>query len=128
MTLVTVEREGNDTDGPGTRTDLQPLTALDSRLWSHYEAHFGEQESFPFFDIGNKAFVLGPGYDPGVLARLNQREVAVDLSRPSSSVARDIIGTANYLTAAICRITDGLPAAVCEVAAVRQATRVLKLR
>lgn len=128
LTLVTVEREGNDTDGPGTRTDLQPLTALESRLWSHYEAYFGQQESFPFFDIGNKVFVLGPGYDPAVLARLNQRQVAADLSRPASSVARDIIGTANYLTAAICSITAGLPAPACEVAAVRRAARVLKLR
>ena len=119
LSFVTVEREGNDTHGPGTRTDLQPITPVESGLWARYYARYGDPESFPFLDIGNEVFVLGPGYDPGALAGLDQIQVAADLARASSRVAKDIIGTANYLTAAICQVTHGRPVGVCSVKAVR---------
>ncbi|HLN05885.1 MAG TPA: DUF929 family protein [Acidimicrobiales bacterium] len=127
LSLVTVEREGNDTHGLGTRTNLQPLTALESQLWARYDARFGLPESFPFLDIGNEVFVLDSSYDPRALAGLDQQEVAAALSRSSSSIARDIIGAANYLTAAICQLTHGRPMEVCTVGAVHTAATVLGL-
>ena len=127
LTLITVEREGNDTDGLGTRANLQALTPLESELWARYEARFGQPENFPFLDVGNEVFVLGPMYDPGVLAGLHQSQVAAQLSRAHSSVATAIIGAANYLTAAICQVTGGRPVDVCTVGAIRKAARALKL-
>lgn len=127
ISLVAIEREGNDTHGLGTRSNLAPVTALESGLWSRFDTHFGQSLSFPFLDVGNEVFVLGSSFDPGVLAGLDQKEVAADLLRPSSLVARDIIGTSNYLTAGICRVTHGLPGDVCSVAAVRSAAALLKL-
>ena len=92
-----------------------------------YAARFGQAETFPFLDIGNEVFFLGATYDPGTLAGLDQRQVAAALARPSSPVARDIVGAANYLTAAICQVTQGRPLAVCAVKAVQTAARSLRL-
>ncbi len=123
VTLLTVEHEGNDSSGAGTHHVLQPLTPLEGRLWSRYSAHFGEAEQFPFFDVGNEAFVIGASYDPGVLAGRSQAEIAADLKDPSAISTRDIVGEANYLTAAVCSVTGSRPGAVCSVAAVRRAAR-----
>jgi len=56
----------------------------------------------PFLDIGNSAFVMGPSFDANVLAGLDQDEIAAKLTNPNDPVTQDIVGTANYLTAAIC--------------------------
>ena len=127
LALVTVERQGNDTSGPGTSTDLQPLTKLESKLWARYDARFGEPQGYPFLDVGNQVFFIGTSYDPGVLAGMDQAKVAADLSRSSSPVAKDIVGLANYLTAAICQVTDDRPVPVCAVTVVRKAAHVLEL-
>lgn len=98
ISLDTVENEGNDTDGLGTRTSLQPLTPLEAQLWKTYD----NPEGFPFLDIANKFFVLNPSFDPTVLAGLDQQDIAARLSNPQDPVTISIVGTATYLTAAIC--------------------------
>jgi hypothetical protein len=40
---------------------------------------------------------------------------------PSSAIAKDIDGAANIITAAICSLTHGQPAGVCQSAGVRAA-------
>jgi hypothetical protein len=100
VTLDTVENESNDTDGLGTRTALQPLTDLESNLWQTYD----NPEGFPFLDIGNSVFVLSPSYDPRVLAGLDQQDIAARLTNPNDPVTVAIVGTADYLTAAICSV------------------------
>jgi len=127
VTFLSVEREGNDTSGLGTRTNLQPTTPLESRLWSKYDSTLGQPLGFPFLDIGNKVFVVTASYDPSVLGGLDQQEVAARLADDSSPLTRDIVGTANYLTAAICSVTGEQPVAVCSVRAVQKAAQVLKL-
>ena len=37
---------------------------------------------------------------------------------PSSTVAQGVLGAANYITAAICKMTGNAPASVCSAAAV----------
>jgi hypothetical protein len=127
ITFLPVERESNDTSGLGTRTYLQPITPLESQLWKRYEGVLGEPLGFPFLDVGNKVFVVTASYDPSVLAGLNQGEVAARLSDRTAALTLDIVGTANYLTAAICSVTAEQPAAVCSVSAVRKASQAMKL-
>jgi Domain of unknown function (DUF929) len=127
VTFVPVEREGNDTTGLGTRKNLQPLTPLESHLWSKYESALGQPLGFPFLDIGNKVFAATSSYNPSVLGGLNQKEVAARLSDDSAPLTRDIVGTANYLTAAICSITAEQPTRVCSVTAIQKASQALKL-
>ncbi len=121
LTFDTSEHESNDTNGIGTRTTLQPLTPLESRLWAKYD----DPEGFPFLDIGNKYFVLAPSYDPAVLSGLDQEDIASKLKNPSDPVTQAIVGTSNYLTAAICAVTGQKPATACSATAVTKAAKAL---
>ena len=71
--------------------------------------------SFPFMDFGNKLFQAGAGFgnQPYALQGLTHDEIASELTQPSSAVAQAEVGSANYLTAAICAMTGNQPAAVC---------------
>jgi hypothetical protein len=123
LTFDTSEHESNDTNGLGTRTVLQPLTALESRLWAKYD----NPEGFPFVDIGNKSFVLTPSYDPTVLSGLDQADVASKLKNPKDPVTQAIVGTSNYLTAGICNMTGQKPASVCSAPVVAKAAKAIGL-
>jgi len=125
--FVSVEHETNDNFGSGTRKLFQPLTTAQGNLWQKYSSHFGETTGYPFVDFGNKVFVLGPSYDPGVLAGLNQQEIAAKLTNPSDPVTQSIVGTANYLTAAICAMTGDQPASVCSATGTKKAAASMKL-
>ena len=69
--------------------------------------------AIPFVDFGNKYAIGGSGYLPSTLAGLSWATIAADLSNPSSTVAQQVDGTANYITAAICGITGNTPASAC---------------
>jgi hypothetical protein len=125
--FVSVEHETNDNEGSGTRKLFQPLTTAESNLWSKYSAKFGESTGYPFVDFGNKAFVIGPSYDPAILAGLDQPEIASKLSNPKDPVTQAIVGTANYLTASICAETGNTPASVCSQPGVHAAAVSMKL-
>ena len=57
--------------------------------------------------------IIGARYDPGVLAGLTWATIAADLHNPNSAVAKAVDGTANYITAAICKLTGNQPASAC---------------
>jgi hypothetical protein len=125
--FVSVEHETNDNTGPNTRALFQALTPAQAKLWSKYSAQFGQQTGYPFVDIGNKMFVIGPSYDPSGLQGLDQQEIAAKLTKASDPVTQAIVGTANYLTAAICSETGNQPASVCTSSGVHKAAVALKL-
>jgi hypothetical protein len=127
LDLVTVEHQSNDKDGLGTRTILQSLTSEENTVWSTYESHFGESEGYPFLDIGNKVFVYYPSYDPSVLEGLNQSDIAAKLTNPDDPVTQGIVGTANYITAGICSITNGQPGSVCQASQTTEAAKAIGL-
>jgi hypothetical protein len=70
--------------------------------------------SFPFIDVGNKYVDIGAQYVPSALAGLTWSQVATDMRNPSSAVAKDIDGTANSITAAICKADPSAPKSVCD--------------
>ncbi len=94
----------------GTYTTLQTPTAAQQALITKYDGSGG---SIPFIDFGNKYVISGVSYDPGVLHGLSWATIATDLSNPSSPVAQAVDGTANYITAAICKMTGNQPASAC---------------
>jgi hypothetical protein len=53
-------------------------------------------------------------------------QVAAAMQSPSSPVAQDIDGAANVITAAICKVTNGQPGAVCTSAGVTAAAASLQ--
>jgi hypothetical protein len=121
-----VEHESNDT-GPNDagRKILLPLTSQESSLWAKYASNFNVVQGFPFVDFGNKVFVLGASYDPNILRGLDQGQIAAKLKNAQDPVTQGIVGTANYLTAAICSITGNQPASVCSAPIVTQASHAL---
>jgi hypothetical protein len=88
---------------------LQTPTAAQTALWAKYEP---PGNSYPFIDIGNR-FVATTTYNPQVLQGLSWNQIAADLHTPSSPVSQGAVGSANLLTAAICKITGNAPASVC---------------
>ncbi len=94
----------------GTYTTLQAPTAAQQAIVTKYDGSTGP---IPFIDFGNHYMISGVSYDPGVLDGLSWATIATDLSNPSSPVAQAVDGTANYITAAICKMTNNQPASAC---------------
>jgi Domain of unknown function (DUF929) len=118
VAFSTVEQFTNIPDSSnGGYTSLQSASKAQLALLTKYDAPpyiaAADAGSIPFIDFGNKYVSLGASYDPGVLAGLSWSTIATDLSNPSSSVAKAIDGTANYITAAICKMTGNQPASAC---------------
>ena len=105
--LYTNQPEGNH------YKSLEKLTAAEERLFSSHTS------GFPFIDLGGKYVATGASFDPGVLKGLTARQIATALSNASSPVAKGVVGAANGITAALCKLTGGQPQNVCQAPAVR---------
>jgi hypothetical protein len=113
LTFTPVENETR------TRAPLQATTAAQTALWKKYEP--GGQQGYPFIDIGNKYVITGPMFDPAVLKDLTWQQIAAQLRDPSTTVAKSVLGAANFITAAICKTTGGQPGNVCNAKGVTAA-------
>ncbi len=116
--FVSVENTTNQPDGSGGYVTLETPNAQEQQLVTKYDTqpYTSQQGAIPFVDIANKYLMIGPGYSPQVLESKNWQQIASALSDPNSQIAQGIIGTANYLTAAICQSTNQQPASVCQAA------------
>lgn len=122
-----------ETPASGNPPVLQKPTAEQSALMAKYDAppYIGSQYagSYPFVDFANKYLVLGAQYVPTTLGSVQQEnpahfglswtQIAADLKNPSSPVAKSILGAANSITAAICKVDNNAPANVCNSAAAK---------
>jgi Domain of unknown function (DUF929) len=96
---------------------LQNPTKAQNDIWAKYEPD-PSTRGYPFIDFGNKVVLKGPIYNPAVLAGKSWSQIAAALKDPSSPIAQSTDGAANYVTAAICRMTNNQPASVCTSKAV----------
>lgn len=96
----------------------RPLEAIPSELLP-IVARYDPNQVLPFLYIDGRYVATGSNYFPDTLHGLSWSEIVQRLQDPSTPVARGVIGNANQLTAAICQVTAGQPAAVCSAAAVR---------
>jgi thiol-disulfide isomerase/thioredoxin len=94
------------------KTLLQSPTAQENQVWARYEPD-AAQRGYPFISFGNKYVLKAPIYDPAVLKGLTWSQIAADMHNPSSPVAQGVLGGANYMTAAICKMTNNQPASIC---------------
>jgi hypothetical protein len=101
----------------GGYTSLQKPTAAQQALLNKYDAPpfvpSQDQGSIPFVDYGGKFLSVGASYDPTVLHGLSWAQIATDLHDPASAVAKGVLGTANFMTAALCELTANQPATAC---------------
>jgi thiol-disulfide isomerase/thioredoxin len=100
------------------RSLLQPTTAEQNKVWARYEPD-ATQRGYPFISFGNKYVLKAPIYDPAVLKGLTWSQIAADLHNPSSPVAQGVLGGANYITAAICKMTNDQPASICAAPSIK---------
>ena len=107
----------NNNQPPGT---LDTLSAQQQQLVAKYDAppYFQSSGSFPFISIANQRVVNGAFYDYNVLVGHEHADIVNQIKDPSTSISQGVIGTANYLTAAICSVTHNQPATVCQTGAV----------
>jgi len=118
LTFTSVEMQTNIPDSTtGSYTNLQTPTSAQNALLVKYDAppyvSAANKGAIPFIYFGGKYVSIGASYDAGVLAGLSWSKIASDLSDPNSTVAKAIGGTANYITAAICKMTGNQPASAC---------------
>jgi len=73
----------------------------------------GSSGAIPFISIANQQVSAGSYYSPDTLTGLSYSDIATRLKDPTSDVSKGILGTANFLTAAICSVTQNQPANVC---------------
>src|SRR3984957_15940668 len=112
LTFTPVEGFTNIPDkATGFYTVLQPPTAAQQALLNKYDAAF--QGAIPFIDYGNKFMSVGASYNPAILSGLTWAQIADDLHNPSNTVAKSVLGTANFATAAISSLTNNQPASAC---------------
>jgi thiol-disulfide isomerase/thioredoxin len=98
-----------------TETPLQNPTSAQQALVAKYDPGTSSGSPIPFIDVGNKYVEVGNlnAYGPTVLAGKSWSQVAAALSQPSSTIAKGILGSANYMTAGICTLTNNQPASAC---------------
>ena len=99
------------------KTPLQNPTQAQNAVWARYEPD-PNTRGYPFVAFSNKFVMKGPIYDPAVLQGKTWSQIATALKDPTSPIAQSVNGAANYITGAICQMTNDQPASVCNAAAV----------
>jgi thiol-disulfide isomerase/thioredoxin len=111
-----VSAEVQDNNQP-TPNQLQTLTADQAKLVSTYDAPpytaADGAGSFPFISVGNQYVSAGAYYSPTVIEGKTHSDIVSEIDDPTTDISRDILGSANYLTAEICALTNNQPASVC---------------
>ncbi len=119
LTFVPVETRSNvlvsrtaNPENRGSYTTLQKLTGAEQAILNRYD----RTGSVPFVDFGNRSVIVGSSFDPMVLQQQTWSQIAAALRNPASPAGQAILGAANYITAAICRLTGDRPASACTAA------------
>jgi hypothetical protein len=115
---TTNERVGNTSDTSKAYVTLQTPTNAQEALLNQYDPYNPSTQTggaIPFIDMGNKYVEVGnlSPYGPDMLKGKNWTEVAAALTQPTSAIGQGADGSANYMTAAICKLTNNQPATAC---------------
>ncbi len=124
ISFVAVELNTNQLAASGLGYEpLDTLTPEQQQLMQTFDVppYTSQSGSIPFVLIGNRFAIAGSSYPPDVLQGKTWQQIASALSDPSSSVAKQVLGAANMLTASICELTGGQPTNVCTAPGVTSA-------
>lgn len=117
-----VETSSNVAQG-STYAPLDTPTSEEQSLLSTYDAApyvaASSAGSIPFIDFGGKYIISGSTYDPQVLQNKSADQIAAALSDPGSDISKGAIGSANAITAAICKMTGDQPGHICKTPAIQ---------
>jgi Domain of unknown function (DUF929) len=101
-----------------SRGPLQNPTSAQNAIWAKYEPD-PNSRGYPFIAFSNKLVMKGPIYDAAVLQGKSWSQIAAALKDPASPITQSVVGAANYITGAICKMTNNQPSGVCSSAAVQ---------
>ena len=101
-----------------SRGPLQNPTSAQNAIWAKYEPD-ANSRGYPFIAFSNKLVMKGPIYDAAVLQGKSWSQIAAALKDPTSPVSHSVVGAANYITGAICKMTNNQPSDVCTSPAVQ---------
>jgi hypothetical protein len=113
--FVSVETTDRD------RNPLESPTSAQQALVNQYDT----SGSIPFVDFGNRYAFSGAMYLPDVVSGMSWQAVADSLAQSSSPQAKAIVGSANLITAAICKLTADQPATVCSSSTIQSIEKTL---
>lgn len=123
ISFTGVETQTNQPSG-SSYSKLDTLTSEDQKVfddWNQQKYTGAPTGAIPFIALGGKYVVVGASYDPGLLKDLTAAQIAAALKDPGSAVSKGVLGGANVITAAVCRLTDQKPANVCTASGVTAA-------
>jgi len=93
----------------GTYPTLQVLNTTENNMIAKLDVGGG----IPFINFANKSALSGATYSPLVLQNMNWSQIITQIYLTNSTISQSILGSANLLTAQICRATNNTPANVC---------------
>jgi uncharacterized protein DUF929 len=136
LVFKSVEEYTNYLNKAGTYyAKLQTPTSAELALITKYDQPkyitgltASEAESIPFIDYGNQFLVAGASYSPSTLTGSTRDEIAGALSNASSPITDAIITSANYQTAALCKLTKNQPGDVCMSSGVKTAAKAMGIK
>lgn len=101
----------------GQFTPLDKLSAEDQELFDKYNAppyvDARSKGAIPWMNIGGTSIIGGAMFDSNPILTKTHTQIVDALSDPSSEIAKGILGSANVITAQICKTTNQQPANVC---------------
>jgi hypothetical protein len=129
INLFTIESYTNIPSGD-FYVPLQSPTSVESAEVKTYDnpdfiSGLPQGGSIPFVTFNNRYFVVGGTPLPKYLAGLTRAQIAGHLTNTSNAVTEAIIGTANLISAAVCKIDAQQPTTVCQSSGVRAADHAL---
>jgi hypothetical protein len=105
---VLVSPTANKEDAASYRV-LQRLTAAEQAIFDKYDNH----GSTPFIDFADQAVQTGSGILANLVAGNTWQQLAADLRHPETLEGATLLNEADTLTAELCLLTGGRPAAAC---------------
>ena len=103
------------------RNPLESPSSAQQALVNQYDS----AGSIPFVDFGNRYAFSGAMYLPDALSAMSWTAVADALAQPTSPQAKAILGSANLITAAVCKLTADKPASVCSSSTIQSLEKTL---
>jgi len=101
---------------------LEQLTTDQKQLVATYDAPPYTQcsGSYPFIDIGNQYVSSGAFYAPDLLIGNSYQQIIDQMKDSNSKLSQSMLGSANYITASLCILTQNQPATVCTSGSIPQ--------
>jgi hypothetical protein len=112
--------ETQDRDQNALQTPTPQQTQILSKYSTDQYVGKGNGGGIPFISTANQYVQSGSGYSPGILDTYDWQQIADKVkNNPNDDVTKDIVGNANWITAAICKTTNQAPPTVCNSTAIQ---------